>query len=402
MNRKISLGAAACSVMIAIAATFSVTWIVSEKKLNETLSSTNASDAAYKKLGEIESKLSQYYLYGIDSSEIPDSVGAGLAAYLKKTDKYAEYYSAEEYSEQILESSGKLVGIGVSIALDSSGYWQITGIYENSPAKEAGVQVGDMIVKVGDEDALSISSSELKSKIMGESGTSVKLTLRRESEDIEIETYRKQIDVISVTGEMLDNSIAYIKLTGFNSKTYEQFETTYKQLVEEKGAKAVVFDVRNNGGGLLDSVTKVLDKLLPEGNIVSTVDKSGNEAVYATSDAENQMKVPGVVLVNGNTASAAELFSCALRDYGLCELVGTTTKGKGVMQDTYALSDGSAIKFTTAKYNPPKSENYDGIGLTPDYTVDVSDEDELLVSGIKKEDDAQLKKALEVVNAKIS
>lgn len=402
MNKKISLGATICCVLIAIAATFSVTWIFTEKKLNETLSSTKVSDVTYKKLEEIEAKIAQSYLYDINETQIADSVGKGFAAALNEADKYAEYYTAEEFSQQQLESGGKLVGIGVSISLDTSGYWQITDIYENSPAKEAGIQVGDMIVRVGEDDAFGVTSAYLKSKIVGESGTSVKITVRRNGEDIEYETYRKQIDLISVKGEMLDGNIAYIKITGFNATTFEQFESVYDDLITAKGAKAVVFDMRNNGGGLLTSVTDVLDKLLPEGKIVSVVDKSGTESVIATSDGEHQMTVPCVVLTNGNTASAAELFTCALRDYDLCETVGTTTRGKGVMQDTYVLSDGSAIKFTTAKYNPPKSENYDGVGITPDYTVEISAEEELLINGVDKSNDTQLKKALEVINAKLS
>lgn len=399
MNKKISLGVTICAIFVAVAITFSVTWQISESVINKSLSSTENADDISDKLSEIEEKLNEVFLYNIDDKEIVNSVADG---YIKSLgDKYAEYYTPEQFQEKQLEESGNLIGIGVTISDTSSGYCVITDVYDDSSAANAGISIGDYIIKINGEDVYSKTSSDIKDGILGAEGENVSITIRHDSTDSTYDLIRKKIEITTVSGEMLDGNIGYIRIKAFRENTYDQFKAILDELLKN-GAKALMFDMRNNGGGRVDSVVKVLDALLPEGTILTSVDKNGKEVIEGTSDAEHFVDLPMVVIANENTASAAEIFSCDLRDFGKCKIVGTTTKGKGVMQQTYRLSDGSAIKVTTAYYNPSVSANYDGIGLAPDYECSLSSEQTLLLYSLDRSKDAQFAKALEVIKTMIS
>lgn len=394
MNKKISLGATISIVAIAAAITLIITMSFTLESFNGKISGVKELEENYKKLAEIDSRVRTNYNGTIDEDAIQDAIAQGYMAGLD--DKYARYYSAEEYAAERLAGEGKLVGIGITVSKEESGYIQITAINDKSPALEAGLEVDDIIVKVDGEDVLKLGYDGAVSGIRGEEGEKVSITVRRGGEDINYELTRKSIDIISVTQRVIDD-IGYIRISEFNSTTLEQFNDALKSVMDDN-VTSIVFDVRNNGGGSVNSVVGVLDRILPEGDIAYAIYKSGEEEVLGTSDADH-IKLPMVVIVNENTASAAELFAAAIRDYDKGKLIGVTTYGKGVMQNTYTLQDGSAITLTTAFYYPPSKNNYDGEGLKPDYEQDLNPELVPKIGTLSDEEDTQLKKAIEVISA---
>ena len=291
------------------------------------------------------------------------------------------------------------MGIGTTARKDHSGYILIVDAKENSPAEAAGIQAGDLIVKVNDEDILTIGYTQAMSNIKGEEGTKVNLTLRREGEDYSVELTRKNIQSSTVEYRTIGDN-GYIKMSNFDETTVDDFKYAVSDL-KSQGVKGLIFDVRNNPGGLLDSVADVLDYLLPEGDLVSETNKKGETKVLCTSDS-SCIELPMVVLVDGETASAAELFAADLRDFKVAELVGQTTYGKGIMQGAFPLEDGSAIKMTIAYFNPHSGVNFNGVGLKPDYEVALTTEQKLNFDTLDETSDPQLMKAIEVLNAKVS
>ncbi|MBQ4100863.1 MAG: PDZ domain-containing protein, partial [Oscillospiraceae bacterium] len=301
----------------------------------------------------------------------------------------AQYYTAKEYTDLLNKLEGTKIGIGLEISKDGSGYIKIDKVYDNSPAFESGIMPEDLIIEVNEKSVTSGTFEEIATSLEGEVGTTVKLKTRRGAEENDYEITRRKYELPSVFSKMIENSdIGYIKITEFRDATTTQFIKAVDALIAS-GANGLIFDVRDNGGGTLDSATAMLDYLLPEGDIISVTNKSGATTVMATSDAY-EIDLPMVVLINEKTASAAELFAQALMDYEKASSVGTTTYGKGVMQTIIKLSDGSAINITTAAYNPPKSGNYDGIGVKPNFEVKMA-ADSLT--------DTQLAKAKDVIEA---
>lgn len=277
----------------------------------------------------------------------------------------------------------------------------IDHIYEGSPAESAGLKEGDMIVQVEDIEAASMELSDLVMHIRGEEGTTVHLQIYREGETdyLEFDVKRANIDLPTVEHEMLDEKIGYIHILEFGAPTVSQFETAVSELTS-LGMKALVLDVRDNPGGMITAVTGVLDDILPEGTVVYTQDKYGKRQDY-TSDDEKQMQCPLAVLMNGNSASASEILAGAIRDFEYGTLIGTKTFGKGIVQSILPLSDGDAIKLTTAKYFTPKGENIHGTGILPDVELEYE------YSGEKEGEynellDNQVQKAMEILNKEIS
>ena len=232
----------------------------------------------------------------------------------------------------------------------------------------------------------------------GEEGSTLDLVVRRDSQDDEVEIVRRNVEVPMVTWKQYGD-VGYVKIKEFHNNTPAQFNAAIKQLTSG-GIKALIFDVRGNPGGTIDSVVDMLDTLLPEGNLVSATYHDGHTEVLGTSDAE-EVNLPMVVLTNESTASAAELFAQAIKDYNKGRTVGTQTYGKGVMQTIYPLSDGGALSITVAKYNPPKSENFDGVGVKPDYAVQLTAEQQRNLYELDEQTDPQLRKALELAEAVI-
>lgn len=395
MNKKISLGAALALMMIVAAVTLSVTMIFSKQMFNNTVSNITEREALYDKISEIDSFVRKNYNGTIDEEKLLDGLSLGYMAGIRDT--YGRYYSAEEYAEVVKGTEGKVVGIGITASKTESGYIKVEEVYPDSPAELAGIQAGELIVKVNDIDLTPETYEEGKNAISGKAGTTLSLVVRNGTEDRSIpEIVRRKVQRPTVYQKTIDN-VGYVKIIDFNDTTYDQFKKAVESLVES-GVQSLIFDVRNNGGGTVDSVIKMLDFLLPEGDIATATYKDGRVEVLGTSDA-SCVELPMVVLTNKTTASAAELFTQALKDYGVAKSVGEKTYGKGTMQVYHKLKDGSAIKLTIAKYNPPKSQNYDGIGIQPDYEVLLTEEQAKNFSSLTEENDPQLIKALELAKA---
>ncbi len=397
MNKKISLGVAICFMAIAAAITFTITMFFSLNVFNSKIANVDEREHLYKKLSEIDTYVRNQYLGDIDEENLLNYVARGYMVGID--DKYAAYMTQEEYKYYQQENEGTLVGIGTTARKDDSGYILIVDVKENSPAEAAGIQAGDLIVKVNDEDILTIGYTQAMSNIKGEEGTKVNLTLRREGEDYSVELTRKNIQSSTVEYRTIGDN-GYIKMSNFDETTVDDFKYAVSDL-KSQGVKGLIFDVRNNPGGLLDSVADVLDYLLPEGDLVSETNKKGETKVLCTSDS-SCIELPMVVLVDGETASAAELFAADLRDFKVAELVGQTTYGKGIMQGAFPLEDGSAIKMTIAYFNPHSGVNFNGVGLKPDYEVALTTEQKLNFDTLDETSDPQLMKAIEVLNAKVS
>ena len=336
--------------------------------------------------------LDQYYIGEVDKEKIGDGLSDGLLSGID--DKYAKYYSREEFEQLMEDSSGEYCGIGVSITQEESGEIVVYKVFEGTPAEEAGIHPMDVIVEAEGERSFA-DLDALVSIVRGEAGTTVDLVILRDGEEIPMTVERRMIVNPSVASKMLDDRIGYIAISEFNQATVTQFNDAITEL-EEAGMKALIIDLRDNPGGDYDSVVAMADRVLPEGTIITTKNKQGT-VKEEISDEEHQLTIPMVILVNGNTASAAELFSGAIQDYGLGYIVGQQTYGKGVVQSIYRLSDGSGMKFTTDTYYTPSGRSVDGEGVTPDY--DVALPDEVYEDGVvTEEEDVQLQKAIELLN----
>ena len=343
----------------------------------------------------IESLIDKYYLDEIDNDELESYLYKGLMAGLG--DPYSTYYTAEEYKELTEDTEGVYRGIGVTMQKDvSTGAVTVVKCFEGAPGAEAGLQPQDQLVKVNGEDITDKELSEVVKMIKTSESDTVTLTILREGESDyrEVEVTLDTVEAPMVEHEMLDDKIGYITINQFAETTASQYETALEDL-NNQGMERLIVDVRDNPGGLLTSVCDVLDSMLPEELLVYTEDKNGKKSEYNATGTD-QFDKPMVVLVNGNSASAAEIFSGALQDYKVAKLVGTTTFGKGIVQQIFNLSDGSAVKMTISKYYTPSGRCIHGTGLEPDVEVDLPDELKNQVS-IDKSEDTQLQKAIETV-----
>ena len=327
-------------------------------------------------ISELRSYIDMYYIGDIDADLVKDMALTGFVAGIG--DRYGGYYNPDAYAELQNDLQGDMQGIGISVIFnaDMQGI-EVIDVFPDSPAMEAGVEVGDIIMFCGEdlESVASLGYEAALAKLRGKSGTTAEFVVYRGenySEEVQFGIERAQIIEQSIRYRLYgpDNSIGIIKITTFNTATVEQFEAALASL-RESGVKKLVFDVRNNPGGELQSICHILDILVPEGPVIRTKDKSGNEKVVYTSD-ENELDMPMAVITNGSTASAAELFTSALRDYEKAVIVGEKTYGKGSMQSMFPLKNGGCIKLTTALYYPPFSDNYDGVGIDPDVESSLS------------------------------
>ncbi|MDY4190850.1 MAG: S41 family peptidase [Oscillospiraceae bacterium] len=393
MSKKVSLGATITLMAMVAAVTVSVTVMYYQNVFNGKMVNLTEREAMYSKLSELDRIARNNYIGEVDEENLTDYLARGYVAGLG--DKYARYFDANGYEAYMQELEGRVVGIGVEASLDPSGYILVGTVYADSPASINGIQEGDLIVKVDDIDVNAETYQQATDAIRGEEGTRVTLTVRRDNEDTEIPVTRRKVDIPTVFSRIIDGDVGYVRISEFSDSTASQFDKQVDTLIAQ-GATALIFDVRNNVGGTLTSVTAMLDKLLPQGNIVSATYKNGKTEVLATSDAD-EIALPMAVLTNGRTASAAELFTQALKDYGKAKSVGSLTYGKGSMQEVKKLNDGSAVNLTVATYYPPSGESYDGIGIKPDYEVQILAELENNLTNLNENTDPQLKKALEVV-----
>ena len=350
-----------------------------------------ANEKTTEKLGVLENTIKQYFWQDVDESTLEEGVYKGLLESLD--DPYSVYYTHDELVQLQQQTEGIYYGIGAYISQDNEmGYVRVSKIIKNTPAEASGLQQDDYIYKVDGEDMQGKDSSYVVSKIKGEAGTKVTITVVREgaTDPIDIEVERQKIESPTVEYQMLDNDMAYIQITEFDLVTTEQFEEAYKQ-AQADGMKGLILDLRSNPGGNLSTVCDIARMILPKGLIVYTEDKYGKREEY-TCDGANQIKVPLVVLTNGYSASASEILAGAVKDYGIGTLVGTTTYGKGIVQKVINLSDGSAVKLTVSNYFTPNGNNIHKIGIDPD--VEVEFDAEQYKNGV----DNQLEKAKEVLS----
>lgn len=396
MNKKLSLGVAIALMAIVASTTFSITMVYSTRIFNDKVHSIKEREAMYSKIAEIDRLVRQNYYGDIDEAVLTDNIANGYVTGIN--DIYGVYLTAEQYSQQMQTYDGKTADVGISTSKDASGYIKIVEVYPGSAAETADLQVGDLIVKVEDITVTNDTYERAINALKGEAGTMVNVTIRRNAEDSTRDVTRRRVEIPTVNSRMIGD-IGYIKIKEFNNNTSSQFKKAVNKLMSD-GAKALIFDVRNNLGGTMSSVTDMLDLLLPEGDIVSATYKNGENKVLAVSDAK-EINLPMVVLQNQRSASASELFAQALKDYDKAKVVGTTSYGKGMMQNVYQLSDGSALDLTVAQYNPPKSPNFDKVGVKPDHDVALTPDQEKIFVDLDENTDPQLKKAIEVANASI-
>lgn len=402
-------GLAATFVIVAIVVT------VFANKINENLlrendnvktENTSASAAAQvtdqdilKKIDKLEGLIDKYYMEKVDKNTMAEGIYKGLLQSLD--DPYSVYYTKEEYTALMESSSGVYYGIGATVSSDvKTGVLSIVKPFVGGPAYEAGLLPGDVLYKVNEEEVTGKDITEVVGKIKGEEGTTVNVTIVREGEadPIEFTITRRKVEVPTIEYEMLANKIGYIAISEFDEVTAEQFRQALADL-EKQGQKGLVIDIRNNPGGLLDTVVDMLDRMLPNGLIVYTEDKYGNRDEYK-SDSKEEFNKPLAVLINGNSASASEIFAGAIQDYEKGTIVGTTSFGKGIVQSILPLTDGTAIKVTVSKYYTPKGRNIHKIGISPDVTVELDDALRQKVV-IEKKEDNQLQKAISILNKEI-
>ena len=355
------------------------------------------SDLAFtQKIKYLENMIDEEYLGEISTDKLEEGVYAGLIYGLG--DVYSRYYTKDEYEQESVTTEGSYVGIGVAMQKYTAGGVQIVECYKGSTAEEAGIKVDDVITAINGEDITDTELQDVVSMIKDNEDKDVVLTVQRKGEDTqEITVKVSNVELPSVFGEMLDENTGYIQITEFKGVTVEQYEAVFADL-KEQGMERLVVDLRDNPGGLLNVVCDILRDILPEGLIVYTEDKNGNRS-EETCDGKNPLDMPLAVLVNGNSASASEIFAGAVKDYGIGTIVGTTTYGKGVVQSIRQLSDGSAVKLTIANYYTPKGNSINKTGIQPDVEVELSPE-LLNQEEITHEEDNQLQEALNSLDAK--
>lgn len=346
------------------------------------------------KLSYLKKLIDETYLHDVKEKDLNEGIYKGYVEGLG--DQYSAYYDKKETKELTESLDGSFSGIGAVMTQDaSSGVITITRVYDDSPAKKAGIKTGDILYRVEEKTVTGKDLDKVVSWIKGKKGTKVNLTLLRgtNSDKIKVTATRDVINVETVKYKVLENQIGYISISEFDSVTGAQFAKALKQL-QKKNIEGLVVDLRNNPGGSLSTVCDILDSILPKGLIVYTKDKNGKKEEY-TSDEKQRLNLPMSVLVNGQSASASEIFAGAVQDYGKAEIIGTQTYGKGVVQNLFDLKDGTCVKLTTSEYFTPKGRNIDGKGITPDVKI------EYKYNAKDPKADNQLDKAVSVVKDKI-
>ena len=348
------------------------------------------------KLDQLQALIEQCFIGEVDSTAIEDAAADAMVSALG--DRWSYYIPAAQYGSYKEQMANAYVGIGITIQVkeENQGF-VITQVNPNGPAYEAGMLAGDVIVGVEGTDVRGMVMDDVAVMVKGEEGTFVSITVEREGSPMTLSVERRKVLITVATGEMLEGNIGFVRITNFDSRCAEETIAIIDELLAE-GAEALIFDVRNNPGGYARELVKVLDHLLPECEVFRTVDYAGTEDVDY-SDENCIDPIPMAVLVNSESYSAAEFFAAALRDYEMAVIVGDKTCGKGYFQYTYPLNDGSAVGLSVGKYFTPKGENLAGIGLTPDYPVEV-DEDtfmKIYAGTLDLMEDPQILKALEVL-----
>ncbi len=396
MSKKISIGMTLVLMLLVAVLTFQITFVSLNSKYSKAVDELTKDMDVYTKLADIDSMYREYYIGEIDEKELTDYIMRGYIA--GTGDKYAYYLSTEEFADMMSDTNAEFVGVGVRVIwVDNS--IEVVNVMPDSPALEAGIMPGDFVVAVEGVSVAELGYNESINRMLGEEGTTASFTVYRDGENIEFSIVRAKINESTVMYRVheTDPTIGIIQIIEFDLGTTEQFKAACDELIA-CGVTRFVFDVRNNPGGNLTAICEVLDYLLPKGPIVHIQYKDGTKRTIDSD--KNQIETPCVVLINESTASAGELFASAIKDYKRGALVGTTTYGKGTMQNIIELSDGSGFGISTALYYPPYSDNYEGVGVTPDYPCEMSEEvANVNIYKLTDTQDTQLVKAVEVLNS---
>lgn len=399
MSKKVSLGVAATVTLIAMAVTFSMTMTVSMNMFNNTVSSVKNKERMYNKLSEVDRYVRANEYFDINDDTLNDTIASGYM--LGISDRYARYYSAKAYSERVGLANGRLMGIGVAVVKDpSSGYARIIRVYDNTPATNVGLEVGGFITAIGDTSTRSMSdTAAMTSALLGEEGNTVNikyLTPLREEQSFEITHANYTTPSIS-TVRLMDNGVGYLRIDSFTSGTAVEFRNAVNSLTNQ-GATSLIFDLRDNSGENLNAALVATDYCVPSGLIAQSQDKGGNVTDLRMSD-ENEITLPMVCLVNGSTASGAELFANALRKMAGATIVGSTTAGKGVLlSDPQSLSDGSAVVITVGILLDNEGKNWNGTGLTPDVDASLTNDEQSSYYDFTVDNDPQIAKAINAIS----
>lgn len=399
MSKKVSLGVAATVTLIAMAVTFSMTMTVSMNMFNNTVSSVKNKERMYNKLSEVDRYVRANEYFDINDDTLNDTIASGYM--LGISDRYARYYSAKAYSERVGLANGRLMGIGVAVVKDpSSGYARIIRVYDNTPATNVGLEVGGFITAIGDTSTRSMSdTAAMTSALLGEEGSIVSikyLTPLREEQSFEITHANYTTPSIS-TVRLMDNGVGYLRIDSFTSGTAVEFRNVVNSLTNQ-GATSLIFDLRDNSGENLNAALVATDYCVPSGLIAQNQDKGGNVTDLRMSD-ENEITLPMVCLVNGSTASGAELFANALRKMAGATIVGSTTAGKGVLlSDPQSLSDGSAVVITVGILLDNEGKNWNGTGLTPDVDASLTNDEQSSYYDFTVDNDPQITKAINAIS----
>lgn len=346
------------------------------------------------KLSLLEAYTGKYYLNKIDTDNIEQNIYKGFAKGLN--DPYAEYYTKEEYKQLTEEDSGEYEGIGISVAKDTdTGYAEIVSVFKDQPAYKAGLKTGDLIIAVNQKSTADMELQDVVAEIKKKENKTVVLTIYRDKKSKDYTVKKSSVQLDTVSYQMKDNKTGYIAVSQFLENTGDQFDEAVTAL-EKKEMQSLIIDLRDNGGGLLNTCTQMVSRVIEKDKmIVYTKDKEGNKQEFK-SDSKKTVDIPIVILVNGNTASASEIMTGCLKDYGKATVVGTTTYGKGIVQNIMPLPDGAAIKFTIAKYYTPNGTDIHKKGIKPDVEVKMSDKQWKKAQTDEKAD-KQLKKAMEIL-----
>lgn len=399
MSKKVSLGVAATVTLIAMAVTFSMTMTVSMNMFNNTVSSVKNKERMYNKLSEVDRYVRANEYFDINDDTLNDTIASGYM--LGISDRYARYYSAKAYSERVDLANGRLMGIGVAVVKDpSSGYARIIRVYDNTPATNVGLEVGGFITAIGDTSTRSMSdTAAMTSALLGEEGSIVSikyLTPLREEQSFEITHANYTTPSIS-TVRLMDNGVGYLRIDSFTSGTAVEFRNAVNSLTNQ-GATSLIFDLRDNSGENLNAALVATDYCVPSGLIAQSQDKGGNVTDLRMSD-ENEITLPMVCLVNGSTASGAELFANALHKMAGATIVGSTTAGKGVLlSDPQSLSDGSAVVITVGILLDNEGKNWNGTGLTPDVDASLTNDEQSSYYDFTVDNDPQIAKAINAIS----
>ena len=387
----------AALILFAVGATFYITYTELTRQYALELQTITPVE---QKTAEISDYLGEYFIDEYDEQALAD---AAAAAMVEATgDEWSYYLTADEYAMYLESFYNAYVGIGVTITADEeAGGMRIESVVPNGPADRSGVLVGDILLQVEGQDTLTLGVTGTRDLVRGEEGTAVNMLFSRDGEKLELTIVRESIDTEVASCELLDGEIGYIRINNFDVRCADETIACINEM-RNAGAKALLFDVRFNGGGLKDEMVEVLDHLLPEGVLFRSVDYAGEEEVDYSD--KRCVKLPMAVLVNLDSYSAAEFFAAALQEYGWATVVGEQTYGKGNFQTSFELSDGSMLNISIGKYYTPEGKSLTGVGITPDIVCELSDEDyaDLYYGLLEKEDDEQLQQALDALRQKIS